>query len=193
VKDGFQQEIGAKEHVEEWSCHDWKLIKKRVKNLRQRIFRATQKGEWNRVRSLMKLMLRSQANLLLSIKRVTQINAGKRTAGIDNHKVLTNPQRTKLFQEMQEKTPWKSKPVKRVYIPKSNGKKRPLGIPVIKDRVLQSVVKNALEPNWEARFEATSYGFRPGRSTHDAISYSHHRLRKGRDNWVLDADIKGCV
>jgi RNA-directed DNA polymerase len=192
VKDGFQQEIGAKEHVEEWSCHDWKLIKKRVKNLRQRIFRATQKGEWNRVRSLMKLMLRSQANLLLSIKRVTQINAGKRTAGIDNHKVLTNPQRTKLFQEMQEKTPWKSKPVKRVYIPKSNGKKRPLGIPVIKDRVLQSVVKNALEPNWEARFEATSYGFRPGRSTHDAISYSHHRLRKGRDNWVLDADIKGA-
>lgn len=191
MKDRFQQEIGAEEH-NEWGNLNWKLIRKRVKNLRQRIFRATQKGEWNRVRSLMKLMLKSQANLLLSIKRVTQINAGKRTAGIDNQKVLTNPQRIKLFQEMQGNTPWKAKPVKRVYIPKSNGKKRPLGIPVIKDRILQSVVKNALEPSWEARFEATSYGFRPGRSTQDAISYCHHRLRKGFDEWVLDADIKGA-
>lgn len=191
MKDRFQQEIGTKEH-KEWGDRDWKLIKKCVKNLRRRIFRATQKGEWNRVRSLMKLMLKSQANLLLSIKRVTQINAGKRTAGIDNQKVLTNPQRIKLFQEMQGNTPWKSRPVKRVYIPKSNGKKRPLGIPVVKDRVLQSVVKNALEPSWEAKFEATSYGFRPGRSTHDAIAYCHHRLRKGFDDWVLDADIKGA-
>lgn len=140
----------------------------------------------------MKLMLRSQANLLLAIKRVTQINQGKKTAGIDRQTALTNPERIKLYQEMREITPWKSKPVKRVYIPKSNGTKRPLGIPVLKDRILQAVVKNALEPSWEARFEATSFGFRPGRSTHDAIDQCHARLRKGCDKWVLDADIKGA-
>ncbi len=191
MKDRFQQEIGAKE-LDQWASLQWKLIQKQVRNLRRRIFRATQNKEWNRVRSLMKLMLKSQANLLLSIKRVTQINRGKRTAGIDRQKALTNHERIKIFHEMRELTPWKVKPVKRVYIPKSNGKKRPLGIPVLKDRILQAVVKNALEPCWEAQFEATSYGFRPGRSTHDPISHCHNRLRKGHDEWVLDADIKGA-
>lgn len=192
MKDRFQTEIGTQEQLQEWADINWKLTKKRVRNLRQRIFRATQMRKWNRVRSLMKLMLRSQSNLLLSIKRITQINQGKRTAGVDGQKVLTNPERFKLYLEMAEITPWKAKPAKRMYIPKSNGKRRPLGIPVIKDRVLQTVVKNALEPSWEARFEASSFGFRPGRSTHDAIQRCYSRLRKGHDQWVLDADIQGA-
>ncbi|MEO1374795.1 MAG: group II intron reverse transcriptase/maturase [Cyanobacteria bacterium J06635_10] len=191
MKDRFREEIGTKER-DKWAEFNWKLIKRRVKKLRQRIFRATQKKEWNRVRSLMKLMLRSRDNLLLAIKRVSQINKGKNTAGVDGRKVNTNSQRLSLFLEIQQDASWKAKPTRRVYIPKSNGKKRPLGIPTIKDRVLQSIVKNALEPSWEAQFEATSYGFRPGRSIHDAITYSHNRLRKGMDNWVLDADIKGA-
>lgn len=192
MKDRVVTDIGTKEPEDEWISHNWKLIRKRVRNLRQRIYRATQRKEWNQVRSLTKLMLRSQANLLLAIKRVTQINQGKKTAGIDGQKVLSNLKRVELCKEMGKISVWRAKAAKRIYIPKSNGKKRPLGIPVIKDRVLQTIVKNALEPSWEARFESTSYGFRPGRSTHDALAHCHNRLRKGHDTWILDADIRGA-
>ena len=192
MKDRVVTDIGTKEHELKWEYQDWSLIYKRVRNLRRRIYRNTQQKKWNQVRSLMKLMLRSQANLLLSISRVTEINKGRKTAGIDGQKVLTNPGREKLYKEMSTFSPWKAKPVKRVLIPKFNGNKRPLGIPVIKDRIMQSMVKNALEPSWETRFEWNNYGFRPGRSTHDAIDQCHRRLMKGMDKWVLDADIKGA-
>ncbi len=193
MKDRVVTDIGTTELETGWATRNWKLIQKRVRNLRRRIFRATQEKKWNRVRSLMKLMLRSQANLLLAIKRVTQINQGRKTPGIDGRIALTNEEREKLYLQVRNNTPWKVKPAKRIYIPKSNGKLRPLGIPAIRDRAMQAVVKNALEPSWEALFEARSYGFRPGRNTHDAISHSHARLNKGGcDLWVLEADIKGA-
>lgn len=88
---------------------------------------------------------------------------------------------------------WKPKPARRVYIPKSNGSNHPLGIPTIRDRCLQAIVKNALEPCWESQFEGISYGFRPGRSTHDAIAKIHRSITPHRrKKWVVDADIKGC-
>lgn len=192
VKDRVIKDIGAKEPLQEWASIDWRHIKKRVRNLRRRIYRATQNGQWNKVRNLMKLMLRSYSNLLLSVRRVTQENQGKQTAGIDGQTALTPDERVKLVNEMKGQTLWKVKPTLRVYIPKPNGKRRPLGIPTIVDRVAQAVVKNALEPSWEARFEPNSYGFRPGRSTQDAIDQCFQRLRKGHDTWVLDADIKGA-
>lgn len=141
----------------------------------------------------MKLMLRSYSNLLLSVRKVTQKNKGRKTPGIDSQIVLTPKARTRLVRQMLEIKAWIASPGKRVYIPKANGKQRPLGILTIKNRVAQAIVKNALEPTWEARFEPNSYGFRPGRSCHDAIVQCWIRLnRKTTHKWVLDADVRAA-
>ena len=176
----------------DWNSIDWKTANRNVRNLRQRIFRATQEGDWDKVQSLQRLMLRSLSNAAVSVRRVTQVNAGKNTPGIDKVTVKTPEARSKLLHELVSLTPWRAKPAKRVYIPKANGKSRPLGIPVIKDRALQAMVKNALEPSWEARFEASSYGFRPGRSAQDAIERIWTVAKSKSKVWVVDADIKGC-
>jgi RNA-directed DNA polymerase len=121
------------------------------------------------------------------------VNAGKNTAGVDKLVVKTPAARDRLVEHLSTYQPWKAKPARRVYIPKANGKLRPLGIPTVIDRCLQAKVKNAIEPSWEARFEGSSYGFRPGRGCHDAIARIYNTARSGnRKKWVLDADITGC-
>jgi RNA-directed DNA polymerase len=138
-------------------------------------------------------MLRSRANVELSVRRVTQINKGHLTPGVDNQVATTPEQRTELIEELTSYRVWTAKPAKRVYIPKSDGRQRPLGIPTILDRCMQAIVKNALEPEWEARFEPLSYGFRPGRDCHDAIGRIFRIvLPQGKKHWIVDADIKGA-
>jgi RNA-directed DNA polymerase len=140
----------------------------------------------------MKLMLRSYSNLLLSVSKVTQKNKGRKTPGIDGQVVLTPKARVRLVKQMANHQAWAASPGRRIYIPKAKGR-RPLGILTVKNRVAQAIVKNALEPSWEARFEINSYGFRPGRSCHDAIKQCWLRLKRGRTHrWVLDADVRAA-
>jgi RNA-directed DNA polymerase len=178
----------------DWYAIDWRAVEREVQRLRQRIFKASQEGDLTKVRSLQKLMLRSRSNTLLSVRQVTQRNAGRKTAGIDGEVALTPEARAdvavRVHHGMQT---WQPRAVKRVYIPKAGNKKklRPLGIPVVLDRCHQARVRNALEPEWEARFEPKSYGFRPGRSCQDAISaiYTSCNGPMAKRLWVLDADL----
>jgi len=177
----------------DWNSIDWKSAVEYVRKLRQEIFRAMKEGDLKKVRTLQRIMLRSYENRVLSVRKVTQTNKGKNTPGVDKVVVKTPEKRGEMVDWLGEFEPWKPFPARRVYIPKPNGKERPLGIPVVMDRALQAISKNALEPYWEAKFEDSSYGFRPGRSQHDALQRIYNLTSaKGNRRWVLDADIKGC-
>ena len=179
-----------------WERTDWRRHEEQVRRLRSRIFKAAREGDWPLARNLQKLMLRSWSNTLVSVRQVTQRNAGRRTAGIDGLVALTSQARAEMAVQVHASIgSHKPSPVRRVHIPKASDKTkmRPLGIPVLADRCHQGRVRNALEPEWEARFEPRSYGFRPGRGCHDAIESLFQTLcGKARRVWILDADLAGA-
>src|SRR4028119_692153 len=174
----------------EWRLVNWRKLERRVYKLQKRIYRASQRGDVRAVRRLQKTLMRSWSAKCMAVRKVTQDNRGKKTAGVDGLKSLSPAARLTLVSQL--KLTEKSKPTRRVWIDKpGKAEKRPLGIPTMFDRALQALVKLALEPEWEAKFEGNSFGFRPGRSTHDAIGAIFNSVSK-KAKYVLDADISQC-
>ncbi len=175
----------------DWNSIDWNKAEESVRKLQARIVKAQREGRHGKVRSLSRILTRSFSAKALAVKRVTQ-NKGKFTPGVDGQLWTTSKQRTKAVVELNPQQ-YKTKPLRRVYIPKANGKKRPLGIPTMKDRAMQALYLLALEPIAETTADRTSYGFRRGRSTADAIGQSFIVLgSKDAPQWILEGDIKGC-
>jgi RNA-directed DNA polymerase len=174
----------------EWKDLNWRKLERVTFKLQKRIFQASERGDVKTVRKLQKTLIRSWSAKCIAVRRVTQDNQGKNTAGVDGIKSLSPKQRINLVDKL--KLTGKAKPTRRVNIPKpGTTETRPLGIPTINDRALQALCKMALEPEWEAKFEPNSYGFRPGRSCHDAIGAIYASINK-KAKYVLDADIAKC-
>jgi RNA-directed DNA polymerase len=185
-------DAGAPVHAEpQWLQANWKRIGEDVKRLQVRIAKATLEGRRGKVKALQHLLTRSHSGKMLAVKRVTE-NRGKRTPGVDGRIWSSPVAKWNGVQSLRHRG-YRARPLRRVYIPKSNGKRRPLGIPCMGCRALQALWKLALEPVAESLADPNSYGFRPERSTADAIEQCFITLAKCRSpEWILEGDIRGC-
>jgi len=186
-----QKDCAPETRLKHWKSINWKQVKQTVKSLQLRIAKATREGKHNKVKALQWLLTHSFAAKLLAVKRVTE-NSGKRTPGIDGVLWKTPTQKLRAALSLVRKD-YKALPLRRLYIRKKNGKNRPLGIPIMKDRAYQALHLLALEPVSETLADKGSYGFRQKRSCHDAIERCYiHLSRKDSATWILEGDIKGC-
>ncbi len=175
----------------EWRDTNWSDCHRRVRSLQVRIVKAWQKGRRRKVKMLQRLLTRSLSGRALAVKRVTE-NQGKRTPGVDGETWSTPDSKSKAVLSLRRRR-YQPRPLRRVFIPKSNGKMRPLGIPTMQDRAMQALYLLALEPIAECTADRNSYGFRPKRSAADAIGQCFIDFeRDDRAPWVLEADIRGC-
>jgi RNA-directed DNA polymerase len=179
-----------------WRKLPWKKFRKNLFRLQCRVFKAIRVGDKPKAKSLQKLILKSRAARLLAIRQVTQLNAGKKTAGIDGLCLLSFEEKLNLNEALESSvSTWKHKKLREIPIPKKDGTTRFLKIPTIADRAWQCLVKYALEPAHEATFHARSYGFRTGRSAHDAQKILFNNLNShcnGIDKRVIELDIEKC-
>ena len=174
-----------------WDQVDWPKCERQVRRLQARIVKATREGCWGKVKTLQRLLTHSFSGKALAVKRVTE-NQGRRTPGVDSVSWTTPAARFKAIGSLQRRG-YRPLPLRRVHIPKANGKQRPLGIPTMKDRAMQALYLLALEPIAETAADPNSYGFRPKRSTADALQQCFNTLCRGcSPQWVLEGDIKGC-
>lgn len=173
-----------------WNAIEWTSIREKVFGIQKRIYKASCQGRVKDVANLQKLLVNSKSAKLLAVRKVTQDNPGAKTPGIDGVAKLTAKERINLAENLT--LDGKASPVRIIEIPlPGKNETRPVGIPTMEDRAKQELVKLALEPEWEAKFEPNSYGFRPGKSAHDAIEAIRTRLRY-LPKYVLDADISKC-
>ncbi len=176
----------------DWHGINWAACHKQVRRLQARIVKVTQEGDWNKVQALQWKLTHSFSGKALAVKKVTE-NSGKKTPGVDGETWPTPEAKSQAILSLKRHG-YKAKPLRRVNIPKSNGKMRPLGIPTMKDRAMQKLHLLALEPISETTADGNSYGFRPERSTADARAQCFIALsQRSCAQWVLEGDIKGCL
>jgi len=178
-------------HVpDNWYAVDWRRVERNVRGMQIRIAKATREGKWRKVKALQRMLTRTLSAKLYAVRRVTQ-NQGARTAGVDRE-LWDTPESRRLAVDRLKRRGYRPLPLRRVFIPKANGKERPLGIPTMHDRAMQALYLLALEPVAESTSDPNSYGFRQNRSTDDAMGQLRVCLsRKDSSQWVLEADING--
>ncbi len=186
------QAVGAvSREAAEWYAIEWRAINRNVRRLQVRIVQATKASRWGRVRALQRLLTHSYSGKVLAVRRVTE-NNGKKTPGVDQEIWDTPEKKTQAVHALKRRG-YQSQPLRRVYIPKSDGKTmRPLGIPAMKDRAQQALYLLALAPVVETTADKNSYGFRQQRSCADAMEQCFKALRSANTQWILEGDIKSC-